>query len=72
MLHHWYDKLGYNIVGEVDYKKLHPEEAARANYHMVLVKYQKHLLTFPAPLDSNDLEMAYRENLKAENPGRIL
>lgn len=37
LLHTWYDKLGYNIVGEIEYAELHPVDAKRTNYHMVLM-----------------------------------
>ena len=56
MLHKWYNKLGYNIMGEVDFKKTNPVCAAMTKYHMVLKKYQKQLIWSTAKNEIYELD----------------
>ena len=44
VLDNWYKKLGYEIVGEVDFDKIHAVDAAMTKIHCVLITYKKSLL----------------------------
>ena len=43
VLDNWYKKLGYEIVGEVDFEEIHPVDAAMTKIRCVLITYKKQL-----------------------------